>query len=88
MGLDTGSNLSRIADPIGPVSPSDLEYLDGDHDHIECVAQEIVGEKNATSDVSNGRVPQGQLSRPALCFRSIAVKHLALNAKGPCVGVK
>ena len=70
------------------MSPSDPECLDADHDHIECVAQEIVGKKDAPRDIANGRAPQGQLSRPAICFRSIAVKHLALNAKGPCVGVK
>jgi hypothetical protein len=70
------------------VSPSARECLDADHDHIECVAQEIVGTKDAKSDILNGRAPPGQLSRLAICFYSIAVKHLMLNEKGPCVGVK
>ena len=38
--LYPGLNLARIAGLIGPVSPSDPEYPDGDHDDIECVAQE------------------------------------------------
>jgi hypothetical protein len=44
----------RIAGLIGPVSPSDPEYLDGDHDHTECVGQEIVGEINVRSHVLIG----------------------------------
>ena len=44
----------RIAGLIGYVSPSDPEYLDGDLDHIECLAQEIVGEINVRSHVLNG----------------------------------
>jgi len=44
----------RIAGLIGPVSPSDPEYLNEDHDHTECVGQEIVGEKNVRSHVLNG----------------------------------
>lgn len=36
------------------MSPSDPEYLDGEHDHTECVGQEIVGEKNVRSHVLNG----------------------------------
>ena len=54
VGPDTGSTEFRIAGLIGPVSPSDPECFDGDHDHIKCGSQEIVGKKNVRSDGSNG----------------------------------
>jgi hypothetical protein len=44
----------RIAGLIGSVSLSDPEHLDGDHDHTECVAQAIIGEKNVRSHILNG----------------------------------
>jgi len=47
MGLAPGSNSSGIAGLTGPVSASDPACFDGDHDHIKCGSQKIVGKTDA-----------------------------------------